>query len=640
MPLSTLQPFQPFNLFNLFNLSTPQPELTEMKQNFLDAIKETPLIFDGAMGSVIYESGVFINTCYEHLCLSNPDLVLGIHQRYAAAGAEVIETNSFGANRYMLQSHGLSEQVREINLAAARLARQAIGADGYVAGSVGPVGDKIDLFSEMKLAELREIYREQIAALVEGGVDLIMLETFPCSDNAILAAEIAAEFSLPVVASFIFGNNRLTPVEESLATAFSAVDQSPAIDIVGLNCGGGATALYANFEEAVKYTRKPFIIMPNAGLPQRVQGRMIYMSNPEYFTEYCKNFIKLGARGIGGCCGTTPEYIRVMAKSVKGLSAIKKHLVIERRSSDADRTVAVTPLAEKSKMAAKLAAGQQVLSVEITPPRSIDLTAMLAKARQCLEAGIDVINLPDGPRASARISPMIAAIEIERQVGIETVLHYCCRDRNLIGMQSDLLGGAGAGLRNYLIVTGDPPKLGDYPDATAVFDVDAVGLTQVVMNLNHGRDVGGNPIAPPTSILCGVGANPNAVDMEHEIEHYFNKIRAGAEFAITQPVFDADAFLRFIERVSRFERTIPVLAGIWPLVSYRNAEFMRTEVPGVVVPDAVLERMSKATTKEDAIRTGVEISQEICEKICGAVAGYQVSAPFGNIDLALRVLGR
>jgi len=611
-----------------------------MKPNFLDVIKETPLIFDGAMGTMLYESGIFINNCYEQLCLSNPSLVLSIHQRYADAGAEVMETNTYGANRFLLQGHGLSEQVREINLAAAGLARQAVGAGGYVAGSVGPVGDKIELFSETKLTELREIYREQIAALVEGGVDLIMLETFPCSANAILAAEIAAEFYLPVVASFIFGKNRLTPVAESVATVFAAVDQSPVIDVVGLNCGGGTAVLYTNFQEAVKYTRKPFIVMPNAGLPQTVQGRMIYMSNPEYFTEYSKNFIKLGVRGIGGCCGTTPEYIRVMAKAIKGLSSVKRHIVIERRSPDTAQEVAVTPLAEKSKMAAKLAAGQQVLSVEITPPRSIDLTAMLAKARQCLEAGIDAINLPDGPRASARISPMIAAIEIERQVGIETVLHYCCRDRNLIGMQSDLLGGAGAGLRNYLIVTGDPPKLGDYPDATAVFDVDAVGLTQVVMNLNHGRDVGGNAISPPTSILCGIGANPNAVDMEHEIEHYFNKIRAGAEFAITQPVFDSDAFLRFVERVSKFERTIPILAGVWPLVSYRNAEFMRTEVPGVVVPDAVLERMSKPTTKEDAIRTGVEISQEICEKIRGAVAGYQVSAPFGNIGLALRVLGR
>jgi len=598
------------------------------------------LIFDGAMGTMMYESGVFINTCYEHLCISNPSLILDIHQRYAAAGAEVIETNTYGANRVALQAHGLGEQVKEINLAGAALARQAAGEDGYVAGSVGPVGAAaIDLYGASRLEELRGVYREQIAALVEGGVDLIMLETFQNSANAILAAEVAAEFALPVVASFVFGSDKLTPASESVAHVYSAVDQVDAIDVVGINCGGGAAVLYANFEEAVKFTRKPFIIMPNAGLPQTVQGRMIYMSNPEYFTEYCKNFIKLGARGVGGCCGTTPEYIKVMVKAVKGLSGVKKYIEIAVRQPDAESEANVTPLAAKSRMAAKLSKGEPVLSVEITPPRSIDLTAMLAKARQCKEAGIDVINIPDGPRASARISPMIAAIEIERQVGIETVLHYCCRDRNLIGMQSDLLGGAGAGLRNYLIVTGDPPKLGDYPDATAVFDVDAVGLTRVVMNLNHGRDVGGNAISPVTSILCGIGANPNAVDLEHEIAHYHNKIKAGAEFAITQPVFDADSFLRFVERVSKFERTIPVIAGIWPLVSYRNAEFMSTEVPGVVVPDMVLERMAKASSKEDARKTGVEISQEICEKIKDAVGGYQVSAPFGNIDLALEVLG-
>jgi methionine synthase I (cobalamin-dependent)/5,10-methylenetetrahydrofolate reductase len=610
-----------------------------MKKNFLEAIKETPQIFDGAMGTVIYERGVFINTCYEHLCVTNPDMILEIHQQYADAGADVIETNTYGANRFVLQGYGLGEQVKAINIAAATLARQAAGEDRFVAGSIGPVGSSIELFSEEKLDEMRDIYREQMAALVEGGIDFIMLETFQSSSNAILAAEVAAEFGLPVVTSFVFGRDKLTPLSESVAHVYRAVDKCDAIDVVGVNCGGGAAVLYTNFEEAVKFTDKPFIIMPNAGLPQTVQGRLIYMSNPEYFTEYCKNFIKMGARGVGGCCGTTPEYIGTMVKSVKGLSEIKKHIQIDVAQPVTGDDVAVTPLAEKSRMAAKLAAGEQVLSIEITPPRSIDMTAMLAKAQQCKDAGIDVINLPDGPRASARISPMIAAIEIARQVDIETVLHYCCRDRNLIGMQSDLLGGAGAGLRNYLIVTGDPPKLGDYPDATAVFDVDAVGLTQVVMNLNHGRDVGGNPIKPPTSILCGVGANPNAVDLEHEIEHYHNKIKAGAEFAITQPVFDADSFLRFVERVSKFERIIPVIAGVWPLVSYRNAQFMRTEVPGVVVPDAVLERMSKATTKEDARKTGVEISQEICEKIKDAVGGYQVSAPFGNIDLALQVLG-
>ncbi len=611
-----------------------------MKPSFIEAMRETPLIFDGAMGSMIYEKGVFINTCYEHLCVGNPGLIFDIHAQYADAGADVLETNTYGANRHLLRGHGLAEQTRAINLAAAALARKAAGPERYVVGSVGPVGASVEHLTAEQVDDLRDIYREQIEALAEGGVDAIMLETFPSSSNAVLAAEVAERTGLPVVASFVFGADKLTPAAESIAHVYAAVDRAGCIAVAGINCGGGAAALFATFEEALRYTDKPFIVMPNAGVPQRVQGRMIYMSNPEYFTEYGKTFIKKGARGVGGCCGTTPEYIATMARAVRGLSEVRKHIRIQVLTPDDTRDVAVTPLAAKSRMGAKLAAGEKISSVEITPPRSIDLGAMLEKARQCRDAGVDVINLPDGPRASARISPMIAAIEIERQVGIETVLHYCCRDRNLIGMQSDLLGGAGAGLRNYLIVTGDPPKLGDYPDATAVFDVDAVGLTQVVTNLNRGRDVGGNPITPPTSILCGVGANPNAVDPEREIEHYHNKIRAGAEFAITQPVFDADSFLRFVERVSQFERVIPVIAGVWPLVSYRNAEFMRNEVPGVVVPDGVMARMEKAVTREDGRRIGVEIAREICAAIAGVAAGFQVSAPFGSIELALQVLGR
>jgi len=316
---------------------------------------------------------------------------------------------------------------------------------------------------------------------------------------------------------------------------------------------------------------------------------------------------------------------------------VKQHVTIARYETDLPE-VDVVPMAEKCTFAAKLARGEKVTSVEITPPRSIDLKPMLDKCRVCKDAGIDAINIPDGPRASARISPMVAALAVEREVDIETVLHYCCRDRNLIGMQSDLLGGYAGGLRNYLIITGDPPKLGDYPDSTAVFDVDAVGLTQVVHNLNHGRDVGGNPINPPTGLLIGVGANPCAVEPERELQHFFNKIDAGAEYAITQPVFDPEALLRFLDAASTHTRTIPVVAGVWPLVSLRNAEFLNTEVPGVEVPAAILERMSKAKTKEDGRKIGIEIAREICEAISDRVAGFQISAPFGIVDLALQVL--
>jgi homocysteine S-methyltransferase len=379
--------------------------------------------------------------------------------------------------------------------------------------------------------------------------------------------------------------------------------------------------------------------MPNAGLPRDIAGRMIYLTSPEYFTEYAKKYIEMGVRGVGGCCGTTPAHIRMAARAVKSLSGVKKHVKV-RAYAQQEPLVHVVATEKKSRLAAKLCAGEKATSVEIVPPRSWDMTEMLAKVRRCAEAGVDAINIPDGPRASARVSPMIAALTILKEVGIEPILHYCCRDRNLIGMQSDLLGGFAAGLANFLIITGDPPKLGDYPDVTGVFDVDAIGLAQVAANLNRGYDIGGNPISPPTGIFIGVGANPCAVELEREIERFFRKIDAGAEFAITQPVFDADALLRFLDRVEGHSRKIPVIAGIWPLVSFKNAEFMNNEVPGVVVPREVLERMSRCRSKEEGHRVGIEIARKIIERISPRVGGFQVSAPLGNVETALAVLGR
>ena len=605
--------------------------------NILDKMQDRPLIFDGAMGTMIYSKGVFINTCYEHLCVTNPTLIGGLHQEYADAGADVIETNSFGANRTKLSGHGLADQLEEINRTAVRLAREAAGEEALVAGSVGPILKSGQVYLENRAADLEEVFREQIAILADEGVDFFMLETFSHIQEAQLAARVASEFDVPVFVSMTVGIEGHTEKGRPIEQIIQMLDNDDNVDGIGLNCGVGPAAAYANAERALPLTSKPFVIMANAGLPQAVDGRMIYMASPEYFTEYAKRMIELGVRGVGGCCGTTPADISTMARSVKSMTGVKKHVAID-HLEQAEPEVDVIPLAEKCAFAAKLAKGETVTSVEITPPRSIDLEPMLDKCRTCKEAGIDAINIPDGPRASARISPMVAALAIEREVGIETVLHYCCRDRNLIGMQSDLLGGYAGGLRNYLIITGDPPKLGDYPDSTAVFDVDAVGLTQVVHNLNHGRDVGGNPINPPTGILIGVGANPCAVEPERELQHFFNKIDAGAEYAITQPVFDPDALLRFLDAAGKHSRTIPVVAGVWPLVSFRNAEFLNTEVPGVEVPDAILERMKKAKTKEDGRKVGIEIAREICERIADRVAGYQVSAPFGIVDLALQVL--
>ncbi|MDF7801253.1 bifunctional homocysteine S-methyltransferase/methylenetetrahydrofolate reductase [Pontiellaceae bacterium B1224] len=606
--------------------------------NILDLIKERPLIFDGAMGTMIYSKGVFINTCYEHLCVTNPKLISGIHQEYVDAGADVIETNSYGANRIKLEGYGLAEQLEDINRAAVRLAREAAGEDVLVAGSVGPCLKSDQLFGDRHADELEATFREQMAVLADEGIDLFLIETFTHIQEAQLAAKIAKEFEVPVFVSMTVGKDGETRRGEKIEQLVQTLDSDPNVDGVGVNCGVGPAAAFSLAERALPLTKKPFTAMANAGVPQLVEGRMIYMSTPEYFTEYCKRMIQLGVRAVGGCCGTTPEHIAEMARNIKSLSGVKKHVIITSHTSQEKPEVDVIPMAEKCRFGAKLARGEKVTSVEITPPRSIDLKPMLAQCQTCKDSGIDAINIPDGPRASARISPMVAALAVEREVGIETVLHYCCRDRNLIGMQSDLLGGYAGGLRNYLIITGDPPKLGDYPDSTAVFDVDAVGLTQVVTNLNHGVDVGGNPINPPTGILIGVGANPCAIEPERELQHYINKINAGAEYAITQPIFDPEALLRFMDAADAKGGSIPVVAGVWPLVSLRNAEFLANEVPGVEIPDAILERMSHAKTKEDGRALGIEIAREICEAISDRVAGYQVSAPFGIVDLALRVL--
>ncbi|MEN7974051.1 MAG: bifunctional homocysteine S-methyltransferase/methylenetetrahydrofolate reductase, partial [Verrucomicrobiota bacterium] len=606
--------------------------------NILEQIQDHPLIFDGAMGTVIYSKGIFINTCYEHLCITNPGLIGGIHQEYADAGADVIETNSFGANRLKLQGHGLADQLGAINRAAVRLAREAAGDTALVAGSVGPILKSRQVFLDTQADELADIFREQMAVLADEGIDFFMLETFTHIKEAQLAAKVAKELGLPVFVSMTVGVEGETQKGRSVEQLIQTLENDGNVDGIGLNCGVGPAAAYSNAERALPHTTKPFVVMANAGLPQEVDGRMIYMASPEYFTEYAKRMIELGVRGIGGCCGTTPADISEMAKSIKSMTGVKQHVAIASHTDQETPKVDVVPMAEKCAFAAKLARGEKVTSIEITPPRSIDLQPMLDKCQTCKDAGIDAINIPDGPRASARISPMVAALAIEREIDIETVLHYCCRDRNLIGMQSDLLGGYAGGLRNYLIITGDPPKLGDYPDSTPVFDVDAVGLTQVVTNLNHGMDVGGNVIDPPTGILIGVGANPCAVEPERELQHYQNKINAGAEYAITQPIFDPEALFRFLDAAEAKGGSIPVVAGVWPLVSFRNAEFLANEVPGVEIPEKILERMSHAKTKEDGRKLGIEIAREIRDAIADRVAGYQVSAPFGIVDLALQVL--
>lgn len=607
------------------------------KKNIIERMNEAPVVFDGAMGTTIYSRGVFINRCFDELCLTSPDLIREIHTEYINAGADVIETNTFGANRIWLKGYGLAEKTVEINLAGAKLAKEAAGDDVYVAGSVGPCLRTGQVMTEEHKKDIRSAFAECTKALADGGVDFIMLETFSNIDELLIAAEVAAKTGLPVAASFTVDADGINAKGRSVENIIPLLDNSPHIDAIGMNCGTGPAHLYSSAERAIPLTKKPFILMPNAGQPQEVDGRMLYMTTPEYFTEYAKKYVALGTRAIGGCCGTTPGHIKDMARTIHSISGTTHNITIKAITKQ-EIEVDVIPLPQKSRIGGKLSRGEKITSIEIMPPRSCNLKPMLEKVKLCYHAGIDAINIPDGPRASARISPMITSIAIQQQIGIEPIIHYCCRDRNLIGMQSDILGSYAAGISNFLVITGDPPKIGDYPDVTGVFDIDAIGLTQVITNLNHGIDIGGNPINPPCGILIGVGVNPCAVEMNLEIERYQQKIDAGAEYSITQPIFDAQELLRFIDSTAKFDKTIPVVAGVWPLTSFKNAEFMNNEVPGVEIPDSILERMRKCKSREDGLKVGCDIARDIREAIDDVVSGFQVSAPFGKVELAIDVL--
>lgn len=594
------------------------------------------ILFDGAMGTMIYDKGIYINQCFDNLNLTQPRMIEEIHAEYVKAGCDVLETNTFGANRINLAKYALADKVREINIAGAGLARSAGGPAVLVAGSMGPLSTNVEPLGAVSCEEAEKAYREQAEALVEGGVDLLILETFDQID--MLEAALDAVLNpkkVPVIAQVSVNEDGRTTYGTSLEQAVQFLNGTGA-DVIGLNCTVGPGPMLELLKKMTGMTKKPISVQPNAGYPRHVGGRNIYMTTPEYLSEYAAQFLSNGASIIGGCCGTTPKHIRAMKQAIRSRYPGKRQLVVEEASArDEVKTVL---LEEKSAMAAKLARGEFVVSVEITPPRGCDAATVIESSKLLKQNGIDAVNIPDGPRASARLAPMPLAILLEREAGIETVLHYTCRDRNIIGMQSDFLGAYAAGLRNVLIITGDPPKLGDYPDATAVFDLDSIGLVRVVHGLNHGHDIGRHPIGKPTGFLIGVGANPGFEDQEREIDRLFQKKAAGAEFVITQPVFDIRQFEAFIKRIDGLG--IPVIAGLWPLVSHRNAEFMNNEVPGVIVPPDILERMRRAGTGPEAVKEGIAIGRELLADMKGMIQGVQISAPFGRVQYALDVLGR
>jgi len=609
---------------------------------FAEILASRPLLADGAMGTVLYARGIFINRCYDELNLSDPGLILSVHEEYLHAGAEILETNTFGANRVRLARYGLAGKVAEINAAGARLARQAVhnlqqkqACEAWVAGSVGPLGVRLEPLGKTSLDEARTAFAEQMQILVDGGVDLLIVETMPALNEARQALEAAHQVApnLPVVVM-------VTVDDESTCLDGASPQQAAALlsewgaSAVGVNCSTGPTTVLTAIEAMRAATRLPMAAMPNAGIPRAVEGRNIYLCSPEYMASFARKAVSAGVRIVGGCCGTTPNHIRAMRSAIRAMDE-QAPIAVSSVEPVANPETPAPPLATRSRVGSLLAAGEFLTLVEIVPPRGIDCSREIEGSSLMARLGVHAINVYDSPHASARMSAQSLCIQIQQHTGIETVLNYICRDRNIFSIQSDLLGASSLGLRNVLCVTGDPLKLGNYPDATAVFDVDSIGLVNIVHSLNKGLDIGSNSIGTSTSFTIGVAANPGAPDLENELRRFAYKVEAGAEYAITQPVFDLCLLERFLERIK--DHRIPVIAGIWPLISLRNAEYMKNDLR-VCMPEEIMLRMAQAETPEAARQEGIRIAQEMLQAVRPYVQGVQVSAPFGHFDVAADVI--
>jgi homocysteine S-methyltransferase len=607
-------------------------------KSFRDRVGKEVIIFDGGVGTYLYQKGIFINTCFDELNLINPDIVSEVHRDYVNAGADVIETNTFGANRYKLAPHGLEAKVHEVNFKGAQLAKKVAGETTLVAGSVGPLGVQIEPLGKLSYDEARAAFKEHIKGLIDGGVDLIIFETFGLVSELKQAIRALRELDsdFPAIAQVTINDDGNLLSGATLESFVSDVGAYK-LDAIGMNCSVGPKAMLDALEQLKQLTTLPISVQPNAGLPMNIGGRNIYMTSPEYIAEYSKRFIQTGASIVGGCCGTNPDHIRAIRRAVKALQPAKRiDVTIADLKVTAPETVKPFEMSEKSRMSNKLMRREFVTLVELVSPKGVSPAKEVAKARKLFHFGIDAINIPDGPRASARMSALALAVTIQREVGIEPVLHFACRDRNVIGMQSDLLGAWALGIRNLIAITGDPPKLGNYPDATAVFDVDAIGLTNLIKRLNHGLDLAGNPIGDPTGFCIGVALNPGAINLDEELRRLDWKIEAGADYIVTQPVFDIKILERAMRRIEHVK--LPLLCGIWPLVSYRNAEFMNNEVPGASVPPDIMERMRKTSNKEEGFAEGVKIAKETYEQVRREVAGVQLSAPMGRIEGIFMIL--
>jgi homocysteine S-methyltransferase len=610
--------------------------------SFADIFANRPLLADGAMGTVLYARGILIDRCYEELNLSDPGLILAVHEEYLQAGAEIVESNTFGGNRFRLARHGLAGKVNEINAAGVRIARQAVerlkekrAGEAWVAGAVGPLGVRLEPLGKTSLDEARAAFAEQIRALAEAGVDLLSLETMPALNEArealAAAREVAPHLPVLVMVTVDDDGNCLDGATPAHAAALLTEWGASAI---GVNCSTGPTTVLTAVELMRAATTLPLAAMPNAGLPRAVEGRNIYLCSPEYMASFARKAFQAGVQMVGGCCGTTPNHIRAMRAAMRDLDA-QARVVVTGEAPALTAETPPAPLGARSRVGALVAESSFVTMVEIIPPRGIDCSKEIEGARLFASLGVHAINVPDAPRASARMSAQSLCVQIQQHTAIETILHYTCRDRNLLRIQSDLLGASSIGLRNILCRTGDPTKLGNYPDATAVFDVDSIGLVNIVRRLNYGLDLGANPIGVSTNFTIGVSADPGVHDIEQELRRFAYKVEAGAEYAITQPVFDLRLLENFLRRIA--EHRIPVIATIWPLMSLRNAEYLKNDLR-ISMPEEIMLRMAQADTPEAAEREGILIAQEMLEAVRPFVQGVQVSAPQGRYTAAAEVI--
>ena len=614
-------------------------------KSFLEALKEGPLVVDGAMGTQLYERGILYSTCYEELNVSRPEIVQRVHEDYVRAGAQVLETNTFGANAMRLEKWGLQARVRELNEAGVKIARAAAQDKAWVAGAIGPSGYFLGEASADDLAKVEAALREQADALVAAGVDLLVVETMrqPVELRvAVRAAREAAAGKVPIVACVSLDDQGRMADGTGAADAAREMRDLGA-DVVGVNCSDGPMAVLAAAEQMLP-VGVPVAAIPNAGLPRRVDERLVYVSTPEYFGVYARRMFKLGVRMVGGCCGTTPDHVRRIAAAARmaGAAQIEGGDDAGAREHDSVEIPAALPATgavafeRRSRLAAKIAAKKFAVSVEVNPPIGLDLAKQVAAAKMLLAGGVDVINIADGARAQARMGNLAMAARLERELGAETILHVCGRDRNLLAQLAHLLAAHELGVRNLVIITGDPPKMGDFPDATPVYDLDSIGLLKLATRLNHGIDPAGKPIGRRAEFVLATGAEPAALNYERELARLAMKKAAGAELVMTQPVYDVAVLRRFLADIKPLG--LPVLVGLLPLASARNAEFLHNEVPGMQVPEAVRERMRKAGSGAAARKEGVAIAREMLEAVRAEVAGAYVMPPLERYELALEVI--